>query len=58
MIARCAACYFLIFHMGMRFEVIPWSYFAGWVAMCLFEIPYLVRIMRTRRTQPVIKEEL
>lgn len=45
MFVRVIACYLLIFQMGMRFEVIPWSYLAGWAAMCLFEIPCLLHRM-------------
>ncbi|MGM9919332.1 MAG: MATE family efflux transporter, partial [Lactimicrobium massiliense] len=37
------------FHMG--FAAIPWSYFIGWLAMLLFEMPLLVHSFRTRKNQ-------
>ena len=43
MTVRCISCYVLLFTMGLRFEVIPWSYLAGWVGMCVFEVPFLIR---------------
>lgn len=43
MTARVAACYILLFHFGFRFEIIPWGYMAGWIAMIAFELPYLVK---------------
>ena len=39
--ARVLCCYILLFQFGMRFEAIPWSYLAGWIAMLVFEVPYL-----------------
>lgn len=30
-----------VFHMGV--EALPWSYLVGWVAMMVYEVPYLVK---------------
>ena len=49
MLVRVIACWTLIFRMGMRFEVLPWSYLAGWAAMCVFEIPFLLYTMHKDR---------
>ncbi len=45
---RVLCCYILMFRLGFGFEAIPWSYFAGWIAMMTAEVPVLaVRIRRT-----------
>jgi len=33
----------LVFWLGKGVEALPWSYLAGWIAMILFEVPFLVR---------------
>ena len=45
----------MLYHFHMRFEAIPWSYLAGWIAMIAFEIPYLILALRKNRTQKVIQ---
>ncbi len=52
---RVASCYVMLYHFHMRFEAIPWSYLAGWIAMIAFEIPYLILALRKNRTQKVIQ---
>jgi len=54
MVVRCIACYILLFRFGFSFVIIPWSYLAGWIFMCIIEIPYLIHIIR-RRT--ILKQE-
>ena len=49
MVFRCVTCYILLYRMGFAFSVLPWSYFAGWAAMMIFEVPIL--ISRSRRSQ-------
>lgn len=46
MFVRVLTCYVLLFHMGFRFEIIPWAYLAGWAAMTVFELPYLLHLQR------------
>ncbi len=36
----------LVFWLGKGVEALPWSYLAGWIAMILFEVPFLVRRRR------------
>lgn len=36
-----------VFHMG--FTAIPWSYLVGWGVMMIYEIPYLIRFMRSHK---------
>ena len=45
---RVASCYVMLFRFGMRFEAIPWSYLAGWIAMLAFEVPYLAARLRKK----------
>lgn len=33
----------LVFVLGKGVEALPWSYLAGWIAMIVFEVPFLVR---------------
>ena len=33
----------LVFWLGKGVEALPWSYLAGWIAMILFEVPFLVK---------------
>ncbi len=40
---RFICCVFLVFEWNMGITALPWSYLAGWVAMMLYEIPFLVR---------------
>jgi len=41
--ARVIACIVLVFICQMGIIALPWSYFIGWVAMMLYEFPFLVR---------------
>ena len=45
-VVRVLSCFVLLFHMGFTFEIIPWSYLAGWAAMTMFELPYLIHYMK------------
>jgi len=40
---RVACCAVLIFGCKMGMEALPWSYLLGWVAMLLYEFPYLLK---------------
>ena len=46
MTVRVLCCYILLFRMGFDFQIIPWSYMAGWAAMVVFELPYLLYIRK------------
>lgn len=46
---RVAAAAVLVLYCHMGFEAIPWSYTVGWGVMMLYELPYLVRYMRTHK---------
>ena len=39
---RCGTCWILLYRMGFAFAVVPWSYFAGWAAMMIYEVPVLI----------------
>lgn len=41
--ARVLACILLVFVCKMGMIALPWSYFIGWVAMMLYEFPFLMR---------------
>ncbi len=49
MAARCGAAWAAILIGRFTFSALPWSYFAGWAAMCAFEVPLLLRKIRARR---------
>ena len=40
---RVFACALLVFVCKMGITALPWSYFIGWCAMILYELPFLVR---------------
>lgn len=40
---RAFACILLVFVCKMGMIALPWSYFIGWVAMMLYEFPFLIR---------------
>lgn len=40
---RVLACILLVFVCKMGMIALPWSYFIGWVAMMLYEFPFLIR---------------
>lgn len=40
---RVFACVLLVFVCKMGITALPWSYFIGWCAMILYELPFLVR---------------
>ncbi len=42
MFTRVAAAAILVFAFGLGIEALPWSYFAGWIAMLSFEVPLLI----------------
>lgn len=44
---RVAACILLVFVCKMGIIALPWSYFIGWVAMMLYEFPFLVVAIHT-----------
>ena len=40
---RVICCAVFVFFCNMEIEALPWSYFLGWGAMLLYELPYLIR---------------
>lgn len=46
---RVASCIPMVFVWNMGFLALPWSYFIGWAAMILFEIPYLIAWRNKKR---------
>lgn len=48
MAVRVIACYLLLFLWKGDFASIPLSYMAGWVAMCIYEVPVLAVSMKKR----------
>ena len=40
---RVAVCFFLVFGCKMGITALPWAYLAGWLAMMLYELPFLWR---------------
>lgn len=40
---RVIACVILVFVCGMGITALPWAYLAGWAAMMLYELPFLLR---------------
>lgn len=40
---RVLACILLVFVCKMGMIALPWSYFIGWMAMMLYEFPFLIR---------------
>lgn len=43
---RVAVCLLLVFGCKMGITALPWAYLAGWLAMMLYELPYLWRRLR------------
>ncbi len=44
--ARVLACILLVFVCNMGIIALPWAYFIGWIAMLLYEFPFLIRRFR------------
>lgn len=42
---RVCACALLVFGCKMGIIALPWSYFTGWSAMILYELPFLVKLI-------------
>lgn len=40
---RVAVCFALVFGCKMGITALPWAYLAGWIAMMLYELPFLWR---------------
>lgn len=49
MAVRILCCWILTLRGGFRFEILPWTYLAGWIAMTVFELPYLVYLRRKKK---------
>ncbi len=43
---RVAVCLLLVFGCKMGITALPWAYLAGWLAMMLYELPFLWRRLR------------
>ena len=48
---RVAACYLFLVRMGLGLKGVAWACFCGWIAMVGFELPYLIRYVRTHKEQ-------
>ena len=48
---RVAAAMVLVFGFGFGIEALPWSYFAGWIAMMIVELPLLFSGLFKRNIQ-------
>ena len=40
---RVLVCFLLVSNTNMGILALPWAYLAGWAAMLLYELPFLVR---------------
>ena len=40
---RVLACFLLVYGADMGMSALPWAYLAGWGAMLLYELPFLVK---------------
>ena len=40
---RVLACVLLVYGANMGMSALPWAYLAGWGAMLLYELPFLVQ---------------
>lgn len=47
--ARVLACILLVFVCHMGITALPWAYLIGWIAMMLYELPFLLKRFRTIR---------
>ncbi|MCD8067803.1 MAG: MATE family efflux transporter [Lachnospiraceae bacterium] len=47
MLGRCAAVYVMLMLLELPFRSLAWANMAGWVLMLLFEVPLLVKKLRT-----------
>ena len=47
MAVRVAAAAFLVLQMHLEIEALPWSYAAGWFAMLAYEVPALVKFLKS-----------
>ena len=50
MAVRVACAAVLVFFFGIGMRAIPWAYLAGWVAMMLYECPFLFKIRQDQKT--------
>ena len=41
------AAAFLVLKMHLEIEALPWSYAVGWVAMLAYEVPALVKFLKS-----------
>lgn len=53
MAVRVISCIPLVFVWNMGLGALPWSYCAGWVAMMIYELPYLIRSINNSRRSTV-----
>ncbi len=57
-LVRVVCCAGLVFFGKMGIEALPWSYLLGWLAMLLYELPYLIRqFWKDRKGNAGQKEE-
>lgn len=49
MTTRCVVCYGIMLAGKFRFEILPLSYLAGWIAMFSFEVPCLIHALRKKK---------
>ncbi len=57
-LVRVVCCAGLVFFCKMGIEALPWSYLLGWLAMLLYELPYLIRqLWKDRQGNAGQKEE-
>ena len=47
MAVRVAAAAFLVLQMHLEIEALPWSYAVGWFAMLAYEVPALVKFLKS-----------
>ena len=47
MAMRVAAAAFLVLKMHLEIEALPWSYAVGWFAMLVYEVPALVKFLKS-----------
>lgn len=47
---RVLVCVLLVFGVGMGITALPWAYLAGWAAMTLYELPFLLYRMLWKKS--------
>lgn len=50
--SRVAVCFFLVERTSLGIASVPWACLAGWVAMTVYEAPFLVFLERRLRREP------